>query len=217
MNKAITISGLLSYAWATYKSQAQSLSLFALALLVVEFGIQSIFVIPLIGWVVGIALSSIVMMGVIVAILKVVDGGKVAISDLYMHRTPFWWFLGASVLQSILIGFGSMLFVIPGVIVLVLSVFVPYIVMDQHKGPLESFKESYYLAKGVFWKILGLLILILLMNAVGVALFVVGLVVSLPVSAIALSKLYRELLSARVPMDIDTDIVETATDLRIES
>jgi len=60
-------------------------------------------------------------------------------------------------------------------------------------GPIASMKESYAITKGRFWKLLGFWIVIGLFNLLGLIPFGIGLLVTVPVSALASIYVYREL------------------------
>ena len=76
--------------------------------------------------------------------------------------------------------------------------FVRYVVIERDMGPTDAMRESIRMTRGNRWKLLWFLILCLLVNLLGLICLVVGLIVSIPVSALAMTHAYRA-LSASAP------------------
>ncbi len=106
---------------------------------------------------------------------------------------PFWKYVGASILVGVIVVIGFILLIVPGIIWALRYMFVPYLVMDRKLKPFEALKESARITYGHKWQLLGLIGLIVLINILGALALLVGLLVSGPVSAIALGHAYRTL------------------------
>lgn len=90
--------------------------------------------------------------------------------------------------------FLGLLVIIPSVYLAVRFKFFPYVVVENEDATLKSIIEtSLKLTKGHFWMVLGLLVLIGLLNVLGLAFFVVGLAVTVPVSIFATAYVYTRL------------------------
>ncbi len=120
-----------------------------------------------------------------------------------------------SILTSIAIGLGFLLFIIPGIIVTVWLIFALYRVVLEHEGPITAMKKSKKLVEGrwwqVFWRLLFPAFILNLVIALieGIAIFVLRVVtenlyiinsvisvlgfIMLPVTIIAIVILYIEL------------------------
>jgi uncharacterized membrane protein len=72
--------------------------------------------------------------------------------------------------------------------------FTPFIVIDQELGPVDAILESIRLVRGHYWLLLGLLIAQWLIVAAGTIALLVGILVALPVVALASVQAYRVLL-----------------------
>jgi hypothetical protein len=71
-----------------------------------------------------------------------------------------------SIISSIGIGAASLLFLIPGLVVMTIWwVYVPAIVVER-KGVFDAFSRSAYLTAGHRWAVLGLIIIVILLTAV---------------------------------------------------
>jgi uncharacterized membrane protein len=64
-------------------------------------------------------------------------------------------------------------------------------VIDRELGPIEAMKGSYRMTYGYKWSLLGLLLMLLLINLLGLLAFIVGVFVSAPVSLLAVTHVYR--------------------------
>lgn len=71
------------------------------------------------------------------------------------RKNYFWRFLGLSVLSGLIFIVGFLLFVIPGVILLIYLAFTAWVLIFEEKGVVESIKGSAGLVKGYWWAVLG--------------------------------------------------------------
>jgi uncharacterized membrane protein len=86
--------------------------------------------------------------------------------------------------------FGFFLFIIPGILLSLYSIFAIYIYVDKELSPMDSFKASYALAKDHLWEIFIFMLELLCINILGAILLLVGLL-SIPISLLATVHLYR--------------------------
>lgn len=68
--------------------------------------------------------------------------------------------------------------------------FATYAVVDG-KGPVESIKASLKMTEGCFWQVLGLTLLLVLVNIAGAIAVFVGLLITVPLSMVAMGKAYQ--------------------------
>ena len=147
----------------------------------------------LIGGAVNFALSTFIGMGVVAFYLAAHDNpDSVELSALW-HPQPFWKFLGASILVGLTIGVGFVLLIVPGIIATLMFMFTTFIVIDRELGPVEAMKESHRITRGHKWPLLGFLLVLMLINIAGLMALVVGLLVTIPVSSLAVTHAYRVL------------------------
>ncbi len=90
---------------------------------------------------------------------------------------------------------GVILLVIPGIIIaLGLSQWL-FVVMDrQELGGVEALKASWEMMKGYKLKYFGFMLLLLLINILGMLALIVGLVVTVPLSMLAMASFYNRVL-----------------------
>ncbi len=154
----------------------------------------------LIGFVLNIVLGTFINMGITAFALKAHDNLEGAqIMDLW-HPQHFLPYLAASILSFIAIGLGLILLIVPGIIISIMLWFVAYLVIDRNLGPIEAMKESARITKGHKWDLFVFGILLGLINVLGFLLLFIGLLVTIPLSMLAMVHAYRTLAgSASVP------------------
>ena len=122
------------------------------------------------------------------------DIASVKIGDLW-NPQPFWRFLGAEILAVLIIFVGFLLLVVPGVIASLGLFFVLYLVIDRGAGPINALQESWRITKGSKWQLFLFFLVLLGLNLLGLLLLVVGLLVTVPVTWLAMTHAYRILAS----------------------
>lgn len=134
-----------------------------------------------------------VEMGLTMFFLKAhdaVDG--VSINHLWNPK-PFWKYVGGKILTSIIVLIGFVLLIIPGIIAALGLMFVTYLIVDRHMNPIDAIKESWRITKGHKWELFLLALALIGLNIVGFLLLLVGLLVTVPVSMLAVVHVYRTL------------------------
>lgn len=89
-------------------------------------------------------------------------------TDNYLHIVL------ASLLTVALIMLGTMLLIVPGIIVACRLVFVSYLVMDKKLDPIIAVEESWKMTRGHGWTIFGMAILSFFIFLAGLILLIVG-------------------------------------------
>lgn len=141
--------------------------------------------------IVSFLLGTFVSLGMVAFFLKAHDHPESVESSELWHPQPFLQYLAAKLLTGVVVVLGFLLLVIPGVILALMFLFSEYLVVDRKLGPLEAMAESKRITSGHKWKLLGLAGLLVLMNLAGLLCLIVGLLVTIPVSALAMVHAYR--------------------------
>jgi uncharacterized membrane protein len=146
-----------------------------------------------IGSLVNLLLGTLISIGVTAFYLNAHDNpDTVGLASLW-HPRPFLNFLAASVVVGLAIGAGFILLIVPGIIFALMFMFTTFIVVDREAGPIEAMKESKRITHGYKWPLLGFIFVLALINLLGALALGVGLLVSVPVSTLALVHAYRTL------------------------
>jgi len=158
----------------------------------------------IIGSLINLVLSTFVGMGVTAFYLAAHDNPEAVDLSTLWHPQPFWKFLGASILVGLAIGIGFVLLIVPGIIAALFFMFTMFVVIDKGLGPIEAMKESMRIGRGYRWPLLGLIVLLSLIALAGVIALFVGLLVAMPVTALAFTHAYR-VLSVGAPTAVPVD------------
>jgi len=158
-------------------------------------------------------LQTFLTLGFIKMLLAMVDKKKVQLEQLFHGANSFnhfLYFTVAMLLYSAIVGIGFVALIIPGIIFSVLFIFVQYLVAEEREGIFESFKRSIKMTKGNRWKIFWLMIVTILFNILGLLALIIGLVITIPITYLVYTHLYRTLLKADSGQgeEADTIIVE---------
>jgi hypothetical protein len=158
----------------------------------------------LIGFLISFLASTIVSIAYARLALSVAEGGTPVGWEGLWVPDRFFPMLGTIALQGLIILVGLVLLIIPGIIAAVLLMFAQLAVVDKNLNPVEALKESYALAKPHLWQLVLFSFAILVLNVVGLLALVIGLLVTVPVSVIAVAHVYKKLVKLSIPAVLPT-------------
>ena len=142
-----------------------------------------------------VVLIAIVTLGIIRTTLKHVDHKDTSLLDLFRLNLFGRYIATAFIYLFMLIG-GFMLLIIPGVYWGIKYQFATYLVVDKRLEIAQAFEESARIVAGHEWDLLSYWLVMFLLNLAGILFFTVGIVVTLPVTLIGYSYIYRQLRQA---------------------
>ncbi|MFZ2886428.1 MAG: DUF975 family protein [Minisyncoccia bacterium] len=197
-----SVGTAIKFGWETFKKRPWILIGGFLAAMLVS-GIASSLLDPgedapftLMTLLMGIAsliIGMLVEIGLVTFSLRAHDSVEtVKINDLWNPK-PFWFYLAGQILVGVSVVVGLILLIIPGVILALGLLFSSYLIIDKQKGPIEAIKESWRITKGHKWQLLLFILAIIGLNIIGFLLLIVGLLVTVPVTMLAMVHVYREL------------------------
>ncbi len=137
--------------------------------------------------------------GYIRYLLKLVDGKKVKIKDIFYgidSITHFIYVIVVIFVVKLITLVGLLFFIIPGIIASVGLMFAKYIIAENKGGDVEivdAIKGSWNITKGHKWQLLWLMIVLGIFNVLGVIALLVGLVITIPMTALITTIVYRKL------------------------
>ena len=140
-------------------------------------------------------LSAYLSGGFIKIFLSYYDDKKLAIIEIFKQSKYFWRMLGAQILLILIVFFGLLLLVVPGIVWLIKYQFVFSLIVDKDMGVLEAMKKSSEITKGIKWQLFWFNIVCLGVIILGVLVFGVGIFVAYPVIMLADTFVYRRLLT----------------------
>ena len=192
--------------WRLFKSRASvfvvSMLLLFLSWVVLEIAVVFLHRLGLAVWLVlhlaWLFLFSGMLVGLHVMAQKSVDGEIPRIVDLFgsLERGPAC--LLALSIYWLAVSGGLVLLIVPGIYLAIRYCLLAQVIADRSASALLALRKAAALAQGN-WAPLGALFLIaFLLNIAGIALLGIGLIVSFPVSLLAIAGFYRSLQPATI-------------------
>ncbi|MBI5644603.1 DUF975 family protein [Candidatus Kaiserbacteria bacterium] len=202
-----TVGGTVSSAWETFKKRAWFfIGVTALTMIIgwaISFtggliqgalaagGAESLG--GIISFVLTFALQTLLGMGTIALFLKAHESPERAEVSQLWHPQRFWTYLATTILLGLIIFGGMILLIVPGIIFALMFQFATYVVIDRGLGSIDALKESLRITRGKKWTLFLLALAIVGINILGFIALLVGLLVSIPVTALAMVHAYRVL------------------------
>ena len=144
-------------------------------------------------WLLQTVVNLVIGIGLINITLKLLDNKKPKYKDLFYYKPIVNYFL-ASLLEGLSVIGGFILLIIPGIFFALRLQFTCYLIVDKNLGPVEAVKTSWKITKGNAWNLFFLGILLGLINILGLLCLIVGLFVTVPLTMLATTFVYRKLL-----------------------
>jgi hypothetical protein len=141
-------------------------------------------------------LGAICAIGLLHICLKLVRGKPASYNDLIPPWYIIWNFALVSIVTGAIVVLGFIALIIPGIYLMLRFSMARLIVLEEpHLGLRATLRKSTEMTRGVKWELLGLVLVILILNVLGVLALVVGLLVTVPVSMLAFAHTYVTLAS----------------------
>lgn len=139
------------------------------------------------------ALGSIVYAGYLAFLISYSKNDEVSFDELFVVDKRWIYFAFLVLIKSLLIFLGIILFVVPGVYLMLRFMFAELLVVDKGLAPVAALRASSEMTAGIKWKLLWFSIVSLAVLVLGLALFVVGAIPASIILSLAFIKLYRDL------------------------
>lgn len=199
---AISIRECVSYGWEILKKRPLVVIGAMVLTMLINGIISSVFTpaegtpfsltVLVMGLVSG-AIGILTELGLVTFTLRAHDAvERVQLKDLWNPK-PFVYYLAGQIVVGFIVVIGIILLIVPGVIAALGLMFTSYLIVDKGRGPLEALKESWHLTKGHKLTLFLLVLALTGLNILGLLALVVGLLVTIPVSMLALVHAYRTL------------------------
>ena len=131
--------------------------------------------------------------------LKFARGETAEWRDLFSCGPLLLSYLGAAIVYGLVVVFGLVLLIVPGIIWAVKYGLYYYILLDEHASPFASLERSADMTKGVRWQLFLFALVLGLLNVAGAFAFGVGLLITVPVTSIVGAHVYIKLRERLVP------------------
>lgn len=136
--------------------------------------------------------SVIISAGFAVMTLKIAKGEHTTYKDLVPPARLVWHYFCVSFSAGLLIVLGLVLLILPGLYLIARFSMARFAVIEG-AGIKKSFAESGALTHEIKWHLLGFLLTLILLNILGALALLVGLLITVPVSAIGWAHVYLKL------------------------
>jgi len=155
------------------------------------FLFEAIEMMPYVGWIAWLILGGPLMVGVWSTLLCVVDGRTPNLGMMFERFDRFLDAFLAQLIASVLIVFGCIFLVVPGIILAILWVFTYAVLAESNLGFWEAMKASAALTRGYRWRLFLFGLAACLLLVIGLCVFFVGVFVALAVVFTGLALIYR--------------------------
>lgn len=201
--KSFSVGSSLRFGWTQFKTHAwfligMTLFTVAVSLLVGSISDEHSMFGSTIGSLLSMAISILITISWRTVSLRYANNQLVAFKDFFSRYDIFWKYLGASIVYFLIVIGGLILLIVPGIIWAIKYQMYGYLIIDKGMGIKESLRESGKLTKGVRGKLLWFAIVCGAVNLLGMILFGVGLLVTMPLVMIAAAHVYTRLKNTEI-------------------
>ncbi len=133
------------------------------------------------------------MFAVMKFFLKIHNNQEVTVVEMFKDTKNFYKFFILYVALNLATIAGFVLLILPAIYIILTYSFATYIFLDQNLDINTSIKESANITKGYKMELFKFWFWLLILNIFGGALFLVGLVVTLPLTFLAIIEVYKKL------------------------
>lgn len=185
-NKKFTIWEAIDYGWKSTEKNLWFLVGLILFTFLLSMGT---------GWFPGLSFLISIFGGIsiLTAMLSLYAGKKIEVENLFSKYNLVLKYLVASVLYLIWVLVGLILFIIPGIYLMLKYQFFKFLIVDKGMEPVEALRESGRITEGHIWQLFGLFCISVAINILGVLAFGVGLFVTVPTTLLAYTFVYKKL------------------------
>jgi hypothetical protein len=200
-HRQISMRHAFDFAWPTLKKR---FALFAAVLLTIFAAWVVLEIVVIAGQRLGIVLWAVMHLAFLIfvagvelgllQICRALSDGKVPeFADTFAHLPLGPKFLAAQILYLLMVVIGLLLLVVPGVYLGVRYALFGFCFADSETNLLRCFQQSAILTKGATTGLLWILVALLVLNALGASLLALGLFITVPLSVLIMTDVYRQL------------------------
>jgi len=141
--------------------------------------------------------------GWIIIALKIAQNHKASINDLFRGFPYLASYTGASILYFLMVSFGAILLLVPGIIWGIKFVFYPYFTVHKQMKALEALKASSDLTNGIKWDLLGFFFVTNIIGVLGLLALIIGIFWAWPLTMIAQALLYLKIIKTKSKIKLE--------------
>lgn len=153
----------------------------------------------------------------------VVVGGRMLHAAVYNERVDmtaefknarhtYLYYLGVNIVYSLIVTIGCLFCVLPGIFLAVRLMFAPMIAINHPELTFsEAFTRSWQMTKGHFWKLIGLYLIVILLNILGIICCCVGYLLTIVITYMMYGYAYKLLYPVEevsIPLEEPIEVTE---------
>lgn len=126
-------------------------------------------------------------------------------------RHTFLFYLGTWIVYLVIVTIGSFLCILPGIFLAVRFMFAPMIAINHPELTFsEAFSRSWQMTKGHFWQMIGLYLLVILINILGLICCCVGYLLTMVITYMMYGYAYKLLypVEENIPLEEPIEVTE---------
>lgn len=197
-----TVSGAYSHGWGILKQDFWSLLLIGFAAWLLGGAVGAVLNRApsggLLSFLYQYLVGTPIFYGTAYAWLRAVRGQRPELGDLFVPFQRYWVSsVVAQILVTIIVVVGFILLIVPGIFLAVRLSFVPFLVVDEGRGPVDALTESFVRTAGYGLTILGAALLAIVVVIVGFILLIVGSIPATMLVYLAFASLYAAITARK--------------------
>lgn len=208
---SLSIKELLKFGWLKTKENLWFIIGFQILFYLVNFLSGDSILSYIVSLITGAVFTSV--------ILRITENDKVDFKNIFqkLNVDKILHYFVTTTIVSIFVFAGFILLIVPGVIISLMTVFTSFIVLENEKlswkdvSFWKAIKDSKKLTYGYKWFLFKFMLVALLINLLGLLFFGVGLLLSIPVTAIALASIYKKIKDKKIENNPDKVIEVVAS------
>ncbi|XKT74966.1 MAG: glycerophosphoryl diester phosphodiesterase membrane domain-containing protein [Patescibacteria group bacterium UBA2103] len=142
------------------------------------------------------ALGYIIYGGYLGVLMMHMKGEQIVFDDLFSLDNRWISFVFMGMIKAVFLLLGFLLFIIPGIYLMVKWMFAEYLVIEKGMRPMEALRKSSEMTKGHRWKLFFFALASILVMLVGTLLLFVGVIPAGIIVVLATISIYKKLLNS---------------------
>lgn len=193
--KALSIKSSIKFGWEQLQDNLKFVYVGFIILFLTSVILNSL---GDIGAILGMLATMYLGFGMLKGLIQIANGKKPELGLLKETQLEeFIYYVVIVILKTIAVVFGMALFVVPGIYLALRFSLVEYLYVDKKLSISETFSQSGVHTKGKKLKLFGYMIVIVLLNILGAIPFGLGLLITVPVSAVATTHFYKSMIEQK--------------------
>ena len=208
-NQGLPVGAAVDFGWSTFKEHAPFILGIEIAILFVTTLIEVIAEIAegrsgihgIVMWLVYVMVTTVMEVGALNITLKYYDRLRPEFADLFDRLAVVPFYLLSSIVMTVAAFIGFMLLFVPGIIVMLRFQFYGYSILERNTNPIDAIQDSFDITRGYTLDLFLFGLLLFAINLLGAICLLVGLFVSIPVTILATTYIYRYLRHCSEPAE----------------